>query len=189
MTGTYCIAKYEWFASASGILVVGMWMEWKLAHDQHGSARANFDGFHPGMPWNKDWDERHFPLSFVLFLFFSQGKRENLPGPKEKRESDRPKIFAPNSLDIHTARTHARHETISRLSSAPQPPKHVNMSVITNHDKIIEKLSTQTPQQKTNHASVWQIWKKIQISLKFIRIDSFWKSTVCFLRHHFMTLY
>ena len=50
-----------------------------------------------------------------------RGKRENLPRRKGKRESGSPEIFTPNSLDIHTARTHARYETISRLSSAPQP--------------------------------------------------------------------
>ena len=61
-------------------------------------------------------------LPFSFSFFFSQGKRENLPRRKGKRERGSPEIFAPNSLDIHTARTHARHETISRLSSAPQPP-------------------------------------------------------------------
>ena len=58
-----------------------------------------------------------FCLSFLLS--FSQGKRENLPRPKGKRESRRPKIFTPNSLAIHTARTHAQHETISQLGSPP----------------------------------------------------------------------
>ena len=48
------------------------------------------------------------PLSFSFFLFFSQGKRENLPVQKGKRERNKPNMFTPNSLDIHTARAHAR---------------------------------------------------------------------------------
>ena len=60
-----------------------------------------------------------------------EGKREYLPRPKRKRESHRPYIFTPNSLDKHTACMHARHETISWLSSAPQHPMYIYIWVYT----------------------------------------------------------
>ena len=47
-----------------------------------------------------------FSLFSVLLAAILQGKRENLPVQKVKSESHRPYIFTPNSLDIHTARTH-----------------------------------------------------------------------------------
>ena len=41
-------------------------------------------------------------------------------GEKQKRGSGAPHIFTSLSLDMHTVRTNARHETISRLSSDPK---------------------------------------------------------------------
>ena len=52
---------------------------------------------------------------FHLDSLSLQGKRGNVSRAC-------PRIFIQNSLDIHTARTHARHDTISRLDSPPQPP-------------------------------------------------------------------
>ena len=44
------------------------------------------------------------------------------PGPKGKRESDTTLFWAAIWLGKGTARTHARHETISRFGLTPQPP-------------------------------------------------------------------
>ena len=51
-------------------------------------------------------------------------KREKgkAPGPKVKRESDTTLFWAAIWLGKGTARTHARHETISRFGLTPQPP-------------------------------------------------------------------
>ena len=61
-----------------------------------------------------------------------EGKRENLPGPKGKRERRRASEchFDPTSHPNTARRSHARNETISRLrgglpkgrSHSPQPP-------------------------------------------------------------------
>ena len=60
-------------------------------------------------------------LATSPLLFFSQRKRDHLPPEKGKGKCPGPQMFTLISLDIHTAPMHARHETISKLSSPPQP--------------------------------------------------------------------
>jgi len=62
------------------------------------------------------------PLDVTLFHSIPQGERER-PGPWDKREKGRRRRTTIWGLDLtrdtDCARTHARHETISRLDSPP----------------------------------------------------------------------
>ena len=58
---------------------------------------------------------------------FLEGKREDVPGEKGKRESAKTEYFAQISLDIQAARTHARHET-KRFPDRANPPTSDDMT-------------------------------------------------------------
>ena len=59
---------------------------------------------------------------YLSLSLFNSREKVTPDKAKSRRECFCPSFLAPDSLDIRTARMHARHETISRWSSAPQPP-------------------------------------------------------------------